>query len=203
MEEKQNLIENVQSGDFDYVFSEYDKMCVKAKSILFNYIFAHYKNNDYMDVIYNYEIFNSKLTPIEQIFYVAYRLYVSEFECGIEKKTGIPINALLNEEIVPQQEIYCDGKKYIIDFAIDFSRKSGKNNEYIYPEFKRIKYAVELDGFDYHSNKKQMEYDYERENDLKKLGYKVVRFTGSQIYKHPLSCVDTLITIILNDINGE
>ena len=38
---------------------------------------------------------------------------------------------------------------------------------------------------------------------LKKLGYKVVRFTGSQIYKHPLSCVDILITIILNDINGE
>lgn len=38
---------------------------------------------------------------------------------------------------------------------------------------------------------------------FKKFGYMVVRFTGSQVYNKPLSCVDTLVKIILNDITNK
>lgn len=203
MDKAKELFEAVQNGEFDFAFSEYSAMCEKAKSFVFNYLLLQKDNETYLDMFSNYEVFNSKLTPIEQIFYVAFRLYTADFSTDITQKTIIPFNAMLNEEIAPQQEVICEGKKYIIDFSIDFSRKCVGNERYVYPEFKDLKYAVELDGYNYHSSKKQMEYDYERENNLKKFGYIVVRFTGSQVYNKPLSCVDTLVKIILNDIRNK
>ena len=203
MDKTKEVFEAVQNGEFDFAFSEYSAMCEKAKSFVFNYLLLQKDNEIYLDMFSNYEVFNSKLTPIEQIFYVAFRLYTADFSTDITQKMIIPFNAMLNEEIAPQQEVICEGKKYIIDFSIDFSRKCVGSDRYVYPELKDFKYAVELDGYNYHSNKKQMEYDYERENDLKKVGYTVIRFTGSQIYNKPLSCVDTLLTIIANDINQK
>lgn len=201
---KTELIEILESGEFDYEFSKYNAMCEKAKSFVFSYLLSQISNSRYADTIAAYDTFDSKLTPIEQIFYAAYRLYLIDFfKCDDLIKSVVPLSVILNEEITPQQEVFCNGKKYIIDFLIDFSRKSVINGEYIYPELKDLKYAVELDGYDYHSNKKQMEHDYERENDLRKFGYTVVRFTGSQIYKKPLSCIDTLINIIVNDIKRK
>lgn len=44
--------------------------------------------------------------------------------------------------------------------------------------------------------------DYEREQDLQTAGYKVIRFMGSQVYNKPYSCIEKLITIIINDIKG-
>lgn len=203
MEKTKELFEAVQNGEFDFAFSEYSAMCERAKSLVFNYLLLQKDNESYLDILSNYEAFNSKLTPIEQIFYVAFRLYTADFSFDTIQKTIIPFNAMLNEEITPQQEVICEGKKYIIDFSIDFSCKCTDDNRYVYPKLKDLKYAIELDGYNYHSNKKQMEYDYKRENDLKKFGYTVIRFTGSQIYNEPLSCADTLITIIANDINRK
>ena len=48
-----------------------------------------------------------------------------------------------------------------------------------------------------------MNYDYERENKLKKIGYNVIRFTGSQIYNHPMETVNDLLEIIKRDIDKE
>ena len=202
MDEHNELLEIMQSWDLDFEFSEYNKLCDKAKSFFFNYVLLQSNNGRYFEVINGYEIFNSKLTPIEQIFYIAFRLYTADFARDFDVKTEVPLSLLLSKEITTQKEVVCNGAKYIIDFVIDFSRKSITNNEYIHPELKNLKYAVEVDGYDYHSIKKQMENDYIRENNLKKCGYKVIRFTGSQVYKKPLSCVDTLVNIIVSDIKN-
>ena len=103
------------------------------------------------------------------------------------------------EEITPQQRVKCSNKTYIVDFVVDFSRKLS-NDKYIYPQIAKLKYAIELDGFDFHSKKDQMNKDYERENNLKLAGYNVVRFTGSQIFNNPYTCVDTLMSLIMKDI---
>lgn len=203
MDEHNELLEIMQSGDLDFAFSEYNKLCDKAKSFFFNYVLLQSNNSRYSEILNGYEIFNSKLTPIEQIFYIAFRLYTVDFARDFDVKTEIPLSLLLSEEITTQKEVICNGTKYIIDFVIDFSRKSVTNNKYIHPELKNLKYAVEVDGYDYHSSKKQMEYDYIRENNLKKCGYTVIRFTGSQVYKKPLSCVDTLVNIIVSDIKNR
>ena len=104
-----------------------------------------------------------------------------------------------------QHLIQYKDKKYIADFAIDFNLIDEDDEEYLLDKtyLRKHKYVIELDGHDYHKTKQQMSADYERENNLKELGYSVIRFTGSQVYNNPLSCVDKMITIIANDIDKD
>lgn len=60
-------------------------------------------------------------------------------------------------------------------------------------------YIVEIDGHDYHKTKQQRHEDYERERFLLKRGYKVIRFTGSEVYVDAQRCANETIRIIEND----
>jgi very-short-patch-repair endonuclease len=46
------------------------------------------------------------------------------------------------------------------------------------------KIAIEIDGYNFHKTKEQMNYDYKREQSLEILGWRVFRFTGSQVFKN-------------------
>ena len=175
----------------------FNNLCDRGKEIIISYSFHYNEIYDYSDY---FEILDYISSPIEQIFYVAFILYCKSIRIG--KIDGIPLSLLLLDNIKTQYKIQFRDKIYNIDFSIDFSEKNDKG-EYLYPKIKDLKYAIELDGFDYHSNKKQMNYDYERENNLKFDGYNVIRFTGSQVYKEPFVCVHKLIAIIVNDILKE
>lgn len=48
---------------------------------------------------------------------------------------------------------------------------------------------VELDGHDWHSSKPQRAKDAKRDRDLTGLGYRVIRFTGSEVHADPDACV--------------
>lgn len=50
--------------------------------------------------------------------------------------------------------------------------------------------AIEIDGHDYHSTLPQRENDNRRARNLSKLGWVVVRFTGSEVFKDPAHCVE-------------
>lgn len=176
---------------------ENKNICEKAKDLLMSYSFHHSDLCDYYDYLCYLD--NCK-SPIEQIFYIAYILFCSKLK-NIEIE-DFGLDFIMLEEIYSQKVIAFKNNKYVIDFVIDFSKKD-KLNDYIYPKIKNLKYAIELDGFDYHSNKKQMNYDYERENNLKLLGFNVVRFTGSQIYENPYKCILKLVKIIAKDIQKE
>lgn len=177
-----------------------NKLCEKAKEMFITYSFTE-KNIENVFSHYDYfAIIDNCASPIEQIFYIAYIFYVLKFEDI--KVDDYSLSFLLLEEICSQYTIIWEDKKYNVDFVLDFSRKN-KNGEYIYPFIKKLKYAIELDGFDYHSSKQQMNYDYERENNLKIQGYNVIRFTGSQLYTNPYKCIYNLIKIIINDIKRE
>lgn len=56
--------------------------------------------------------------------------------------------------------------RYRLDFAV--------------PE---LKFAVELDGYEWHSSKAQFTKDRSRQRELESLGWRFVRFSGSEIYK--------------------
>jgi len=77
--------------------------------------------------------------------------------------------------VVPQYKI----GKYRLDFALPFR-----------------KIAIEIDGHDYHTTKEQRRKDYQRERALQKLGWHIVRFTGSEVYNDADDCVKELISII-------
>lgn len=199
--EKENILNVLNDTDsFCYEFSQ---LCDKSKNLIFHYI----KQKGEASVIETFEtygVLQFKLTPIEQIFHIAFYLYCLNFykingDYDYSSELGIPIHAFFMEEIFPQKKIKYLNKTYVIDFEFDLSRLRLDGNP-VYPKLTHLKYAVELDGFDYHSKKDQMNKDYERENNLKLQGYNVIRFTGSQVFNNPYTCIDTLISLILKDI---
>lgn len=49
--------------------------------------------------------------------------------------------------------------------------------------------VVECDGHEFHERtKEQANRDHRRDQDLQDLGYRVYRFTGSEIYRNPHKC---------------
>lgn len=108
-------------------------------------------------------------SPIEKIFLLAFEIV------NKHKKTDIFIS--------PQVEIVGTKKDYIADFTIEY-------DEICNPDFKKdFALIIECDGYDFHQKtKKQVEYDNNREYDLKMIGYQIIRFSGSEIYNNPLKC---------------
>jgi very-short-patch-repair endonuclease len=58
------------------------------------------------------------------------------------------------------------------------------------------KIAIELDGHDFHKTRSQRTNDAKRERYLQMKGWKVIRFTGTEIYNDLLGCIDEAVTII-------
>lgn len=53
------------------------------------------------------------------------------------------------------------------------------------PSDPRARIVVECDGFDYHATKDAFTRDRERDRQFASLGYRLVRFSGSEIYRTP------------------
>lgn len=64
------------------------------------------------------------------------------------------------------------GGSYRIDFAI--------------PD---MMLGIELDGYDYHSSKEQFTKDRQRQRELEGLGWRIMRFSGSEVHKDVARCV--------------
>jgi very-short-patch-repair endonuclease len=64
------------------------------------------------------------------------------------------------------------GTKYRVDFA---------NLE--------EKVVIELDGYEYHNGKEQFTNDRQRHREIEKLGWRIIRFSGSEVYKNPDKCL--------------
>jgi very-short-patch-repair endonuclease len=57
------------------------------------------------------------------------------------------------------------------------------------PETRFLKVAIEIDGHEGHKTKEQRNHDTERERYLQRHNWKVIRFTGSQVYRDAGACV--------------
>lgn len=189
--------EELNKASNTFEVEHFCKLCDKAKGYLFDWLLSE-EHDRALHAIYNVGIINSELTPIEQIFNICFMRYVAKYVPIIEID-NISLPMILEMELIPQEPIECGNYNYIADFVLDFSHTDDDCN-FFYPTLKGLKYVIELDGMEYHSNKKQVNHDYEREQHLQMEGYKVVRFTGSQIYNKPYSCVHKLMCIIFNDM---
>ena len=186
-EQRKSYFLNYASLESD--FASIDKLCFKAKFMLFKYMCV---NNDFT----LYEAYEScyddltVLTPIEQILNVAFWIY----DIDVNSKQGISMSCQLGK----QENIICNNKTYFVDFIIEGYEQCEVDNDTTYSNFYALKnpLIIECDGFDYHSSKKQMAHDYERENNLKLAGYDIMRFTGSQIYNEPMKCVEQVVEYI-------
>ena len=82
--------------------------------------------------------------------------------------------------VTPQAEINYKNKKYRADILL---------NACDFVQEKHVKFAIECDGHEFHEKtKEQVRRDRSRERDLMKLGYTVIRFSGSEIVESPDEC---------------
>lgn len=56
--------------------------------------------------------------------------------------------------------------------------------------------VVELDGHDYHASREARQRDAQRDRFLSANGWRVIRFTGREVYQHPSRCAIDLSHII-------
>lgn len=122
-------------------------------------------------------------SPIEQLFclrlFDAFEYYESQFRF-IDSDTKI--------EFFVQKDVEYRGKKYRPDFIIECFALGNK-----------FKFIIECDGHDYHEKtKEQAKRDKSRDRDLQSLGYRVIRFTGSEIWDDSWRCVNQTFDIIQN-----
>jgi hypothetical protein len=78
------------------------------------------------------------------------------------------------------------------------------NKVYVIDYFEpTYKIAIELDGFNYHEkNKSQIQKDKQRERNLVMNGFKVLRFTGSEIKCNPIKVLYEIYSLYCNLANG-
>ena len=96
--------------------------------------------------------------------------------------------------------------EYRVDFLLtfqeplpDFNHKVRLKDGTEIPSVKdvTVHLIVECDGHDYHDrSKEQASRDRERDRELKKLGYEVFRYTGSDIWKNPLACAMEVVEVL-------
>lgn len=167
----------------EYQIDNFDKLCHKAKEIIFEGLVN--KNDSLISFIEKIGIIDlSEKSPIEQILFFALVIYKIKYHIGIS--------------IMIQKEITCNNKTYKVDFSIEgISLENGESHELNH------KVIIECDGYEYHSSKEQMQYDYERENNLKLVGYDIIRFTGSQIYNNPFECAKTVYDYAQSKIDNK
>lgn len=80
-------------------------------------------------------------------------------------------------KITPQASV----KKFRVDFVIEDQDHPG------------LKVAVECDGHDFHERtKQQAQKDRSRDRELQALGYLVLRYTGSEIWRDPYKCAEDI-----------
>jgi hypothetical protein len=148
----------------------------------------------YTDLVTNLEEWEEQergiSSPVEQLFYIEWSF--RKF-CDSELKDAF---------LEPQYKDKSTGK-YRIDFMIDFvqeaySEDAGRGLEYhnIVLQTEPPKLGVEIDSHEWHERtKQQAQYDKERERFLISNGWKILRFTGSEVYNNPAKCVEEAIQV--------
>jgi very-short-patch-repair endonuclease len=131
------------------------------------------------------------------------RIHPKPFKCLLSRTEQVPIsmeeiNYSWNGEpstgsvcwfvVCPQYSI----KQYRVDFLVRcFSFEvewldSGDSGDHVETQSTVL---VECDGHDFHEKtKEQVARDKKRDREIKSLGFEMLRFSGSEIYKDPTSC---------------
>ena len=127
-----------------------------------------------------YDMANQCQSPIEKLFYIEWEYIIKQ----------IPYPEYYH--IMPQYKI----DNYRVDFLIYFHHLAGwMNREKEYPKYNKEKsLIVELDSYLWHGSKPaQFAKEKERERELQKEGWNVMRFSGREIYRNVGKCVEEVL----------
>ena len=121
-----------------------------------------------------------KMTHIEQIAFFMLKKYETRegWQVDFQKQIG----------------------KYRVDFLVQGQFSSIKGNQKC---LEMCQIVVECDGHDFHEKtKEQAIYDKKRDRDLQSLGFRVYRFTGSEIWRTDGICILKSLNAFLLEEDG-
>ncbi|CDV96386.1 Protein of unknown function (DUF559) [Desulfitobacterium hafniense] len=129
-------------------------------------------------------------SPIEEVFGLCLYHMIDTNRCNFQ-------NIIF--DVIQQRDVGIDGKKYRLDYLIRAYNVNSK-------EF--AQYVIECDGHEFHEKTKdQARRDKERDRVLTRNGYKILRFTGSEIIKDPLKygleVIETVVKLLGDKPGGE
>jgi very-short-patch-repair endonuclease len=101
-------------------------------------------------------------------------------ELETKQKTESPIEDILLREL-HLAELYPVCQFVVGEYRLDMA-------------FPENKIAIECDGKEWHSSQEQIERDRNRDKYLEDLGWKIIRITGSDIYKKADEIVNLMLT---------
>ena len=114
-------------------------------------------------------------SPIEQLLTVALADDLNGFQAHVD------MGYIKAWRILPQEPIKTPQGNYRVDFLITITM----------PDEAVLRLAVECDGHDYHERtKEQAARDKSRDRALTEIGIRVLRFTGSEVWRDPRGCAN-------------
>ena len=173
-------------GELDAMY--FDKLPQRCKEMFFEFLSCEFpydvKSKEFFVDICPIYVEECK-SPIEQIFIMAFNMVA--FSKYFNYATYV--------NLYPQEDIYVNGKHYVADFLFDTDFIDVEDHEKKINPFKLV---IECDGHEtHHSTKEQVKKDNERDFNLKKAGYDVLHFSGSQIFNEPYKCAEEVLDYIV------
>lgn len=132
-------------------------------------------------------------SPIEQILYMAIHTiirlnYIDEAD--IETFNGE--NYIVGFWIDPQHKI----DKYRVDFLVSYGESPKKGEQGYYQKIRKV--IVECDSQAFHERTEpERRYEKARDRYLQSHGYKVFRYTGSEIVKEPMRVAKEIVAFVI------
>jgi very-short-patch-repair endonuclease len=117
-------------------------------------------------------------------------IQVSSFDRAVEKAIQIcrmdsPIEHKLFQSLCCRHYDNFQTQFKIGQYRVDFA--------YEYP-----KIAIEVDGHEYHSTKEQRGRDAQRDRFIQAEGWRVLRYTGTEVFNNPDKCASEINSIVQN-----
>lgn len=114
-------------------------------------------------------------SPIERLFYITFK------------------NVIRQEAAEPLTEVTFDlsTQGEVNSHRVDFVMTSFTTSEQVMSTI-----FIELDGHEYHSSKEQKKSDNKRTRALSSEADAIIRFTGSEVYEDPESCVHESMKVL-------
>lgn len=123
----------------------------------------------------------------------------SEFNSALQRGEKIDLPELFVERqcginITPQLRVPCETGTPRVDFGLDCTYDIDPADG----EWKTLRYAVEVDGHEFHEKtKEQAQRDKRRDRMLVKAGFTALHFTGSEVYRSPKKVVDEIVESLM------
>lgn len=128
-------------------------------------------------------------------------LLVSLFKVSIENKLFSIVrfgkSIFTNSNPTTPTELFIEKQVGIIEYRIDFRLNFSSINKD--NSISKYSILVECDGHDFHEKtKEQARKDKSRDKKLQLLGYRVIRFAGSEIFKNSDKCAFEALTQLIS-----